>query len=198
MYEFKSRYNIKVIAYCIMSNHAHILINTDLITNMSGFMHSLNTSYACYYNKKYQRVGYVFKDRYKSEGIYNERHLYNCIKYIYNNPVKAGICEKPAEYPYSNYKFKYKKIENRELEKKYLDGKCTFIDIEEDKKEVFDRAMVNFLLENNLNINDLRKSKKTLHELVVSLKRDYKISLREMSEYLKMDRETIRKIYNKQ
>lgn len=91
MYEIKDKYNIEIISYCIMNNHAHILLRTDLIKNLSEYMHRLNTRYGCYYNKKYRRVGYVFRDRYKAEGIYTEAHLYNCMKYIYENPVKAGI-----------------------------------------------------------------------------------------------------------
>ena len=46
----------------------------------------------------------MFKDRYKSEGIYTDSHLYSCIKYIYDNSVKARICNEPEEYLYSNYK----------------------------------------------------------------------------------------------
>ena len=56
--------------------------------------------YGRYYNKKYNRVGYVFRDRYKSEGIHREEHLYSCIRYIYNNPVKAGLCSHAKEYSY--------------------------------------------------------------------------------------------------
>ena len=95
MYELKDKYDINIIAYCVMNNHAHILIRSRAIENLSKYMHDLNTRYGCYYNKKYKRVGYVFRDRYKAEGIYTESHLYSCIKYIYNNPVKAGICNKP-------------------------------------------------------------------------------------------------------
>ena len=61
-------------------------------------MHCLNTRYGLYYNKKHKRIGYVFRDRYKAEGIYSEEQLYNCIKYIYDNPVKAGVCNKAEEY----------------------------------------------------------------------------------------------------
>ena len=103
MYKLSEEHEIKIIAYCIMNNHAHMLIETEKIKELSKYMQRLNTKYGKYYNKKYNRVGYVFRDRYKSEGIYSEEHLYNCIKYIYDNPVKAHICNKAEEYPYSNY-----------------------------------------------------------------------------------------------
>ena len=127
MYDINEKYNIEIKAYCIMNNHAHILIKCTEIKYLSEYMHDLNTRYACYYNKKYKRVGYVFRDRYKAEGIYTESHLYSCIKYIYNNPIKAGICENPEEYLYSNYKFVEKIDEYQEYQ---------FIDIQEDSEEV--------------------------------------------------------------
>ena len=66
-------------------------------------MHKVNTLYAIYFNKKYNRVGYVFRDRYKSQAIYSEKQLYTCINYIHYNPVKAGICKIASEYEYSSY-----------------------------------------------------------------------------------------------
>ena len=93
MYELKNKYQIRIIAYCIMNNHTHILIQCNQIDNLKKYMHGLNTRYGQYYNKKHKRVGYVFRDRYKAEGIYNESQLNNCIRYIYNNPVKAGMCQ---------------------------------------------------------------------------------------------------------
>ena len=155
IYKLKEQCKIKIIAYCIMNNHAHILIETDKINNLSKYMQRLNTVYAKYYNKKYSRVGYVFRDRYKSEGIYNEEHLYNCIKYIYDNPVKAGICERPEEYPYSNYR----KI-NKQLKESYL-----FMDIDEDKVKC-EKVIEEFLIENNIIFDDLKKDKIKLKELI--------------------------------
>ena len=111
-------------------------------------MHCLNTRYGLYYNKKYKRTGYVFRDRYKAEGIYSEEQLHNCIKYIYDNPVKAGICKRPEEYLYSNYR----RI-NKQLKENYV-----FMDIDEDKAKS-EKVIKEFLIENNIVLNDLRKIK---------------------------------------
>ena len=75
MYELKEEYEIRIIAYCIMNNHAHLLIKVNKIENLSSYMHKMNMKYAMFYNRKYNRVGYVFRNRYRSEGIYNEKHL---------------------------------------------------------------------------------------------------------------------------
>ncbi len=188
MYDIKEKYNIEIIAYCIMNNHAHILIKSVAIMNLSNYMHDLNTRYGCYYNKKYKRVGYVFRDRYKAEGIYTENHLYSCIKYIYDNPVKAGICNNPEEYLYSNYK-SVKKTDEYEAYK--------FMDINEDSKVIGKRVIEEYLLENNISLEDLKKDEKQLHRIVVTLKKDYKISLREIAINFNLGREKVRRIFNK-
>lgn len=97
------KFQIKIISYCIMNNHTHILIYCDNINNMIKFMHNVNTSYGIFYNKINNRVGYVFRDRYKTQKILNEKHLKNCIVYIHKNPVKAKIVENEEEYKYSSY-----------------------------------------------------------------------------------------------
>ena len=98
-----NKYNVKIIAYCIMNNHAHILLKTEKIEQMSSYMKSVNTSYAKYYNHRENRVGFVFRNRYDSEPIYEQKYLLNCIAYIHNNPVKANIVDYPQEYKYSSY-----------------------------------------------------------------------------------------------
>ena len=184
MYKLSAQHEIKIIAYCIMNNHVHMLIETDGIKELSKYMQRLNTTYAKYYNKKYNRVGYVFRDRYKSEGIYSEEQLYNCIKYIYDNPVKAGICNRPEEYPYSNYK----KI-NKNLKENYI-----FIDIEDDKK-TSEEVIQDYLTENDVKLEELKNDKIRLKEIIVILKKEYNFSLREIAEKMKIGREKIRRIY---
>ena len=183
-YKLNKEHTIKIISYCIMNNHAHMLIETEKIKELSKYMQRLNGMYGKYYNKKYNRVGYVFRDRYKAEGIYSEEHLYNCINYIYNNPVRAGICSKAEEYPYSNYK----RID-KELNENY-----TFIDVD-DYQKTCEEIIQEFLIENDIEIDELKRDKRKLKELITILKTEYNISLRKISEKLRMGRETIRKIY---
>ena len=185
MYQLTLEQKIKIIGYCIMSNHAHMLIETEEINELSKYMQRLNTKYGKYYNKKYNRVGYVFRDRYRAQGIYTEKYLYNCLRYIYNNPVKAGICKNAEDYPYSNYK----KIDGE------LDEDYTFIDIEDDDKNIGE-IIKKFLKENEMELTDLKREKRKLKELVIILKKQYNISLRNIAKELHMGRETIRKLYD--
>ena len=87
----KEEYSVEIIAYCIMNNHAHFLIFSENVNYLSKFMQRVNTSYARFYNKENNRVGYVFRDRYNSQPIYNHTQLYNCIKYIHNNPINIIV-----------------------------------------------------------------------------------------------------------
>ena len=187
MFKLKDDYSLKIIAYCIMNNHAHLLIKTELIEELSKYMQRLNIKYSHYFNKKYNRVGYVFRDRYKSEGIYDEEHLYNCIRYIYDNPVKAGICKSASEYPYSNYK----KI-NKNINEQY-----SFIDDDEAKEREYKSFIEDFIIKNNIKTTQIVENEDILQEFVTILKNKYKISLRKISEDLNINREKIRRIYNK-
>lgn len=186
MHEMKENVNIEIISYCIMNNHAHLLIHTDNITDLSKYMHKVNTKYAVYYNKSHERVGYVFRNRYKSEGIYSERQLYNCISYIYNNPVKAKICKKPEEYPYSNIK-EYKGIIESGNFYNFLG-----MDDEIDYKKIIDT----YLMQNDLKKDELIKNKEMLKRLVLILKKDNNISFRKIEKELEISRETLRKLVN--
>lgn len=98
---------------------------------------------------------------------------------------KSYIFEKAEEYPYSNYK----RID------KNLQGNYIFIDIEDDEK-ICEKVIQDFLIENNVELNDLKKDKRRLKELIIILKTEYNISLRKIAEKIGMGRETIRRIYN--
>lgn len=185
MYKLKKEHDIKIIAYCVMNNHVHILIETKDLKELSKYMQRLNMQYGRYYNKKYDKVGYVFRDRFKAEGIYSEQHLQSCIRYIYNNPVKAGICNYPKEYPYSNYK---------EIKGNVEEG-YTFIDIENDLDNDCRKVIEEYLTNNNIGINDLKKDTEKLRKLILLLRNQYSISLRRIAEEIKINREKVRNLY---
>jgi REP element-mobilizing transposase RayT/DNA-binding transcriptional regulator YiaG len=91
-----------IYAYCLMDNHVHLLINEGQ-EELSGIMKRINVSYVYYFNKKYNRVGHLFQDRFKSEIIANNEHLLIAIRYIHNNPVKEGMCRKASQYRWSSF-----------------------------------------------------------------------------------------------
>jgi REP element-mobilizing transposase RayT len=90
-----------LLGYCLMGNHLHLLIQEGH-EGISVFMKRLGTSYAYWYNQKYNRTGHVFQDRFKSESVENDAYLLTVIRYIHQNPVKAGIIEKAQDYQWSS------------------------------------------------------------------------------------------------
>lgn len=100
---FKEYNNLHILAYCIMGNHAHILVYTEEILDLSKAMGRVNSSYGIFYNKNEKRVGYVFRDRYYIQEIMDESHLYNAVAYIHRNPVKADMVKEMKDYLYSSY-----------------------------------------------------------------------------------------------
>ena len=91
-----------VYAYCLMSNHVHLLLR-ERTESISVSLKRLTVSYAAYYNKRYQRVGHLFQDRFKSEPVNDIEYFVTLLRYIHQNPVKAGICDKAEEYTWSSW-----------------------------------------------------------------------------------------------
>lgn len=89
-------------AFCLMNNHVHLLIN-EMESSIARIMKCINVSYAFYFNKKYNRVGHLFQDRFRSEVIDMDNYLLFAARYIHNNPVKAGIVDSPEKYEWSSY-----------------------------------------------------------------------------------------------
>jgi REP element-mobilizing transposase RayT len=98
----KKKYNFILEAYCLMDNHVHLLVN-DNGNDISKIIKSINISYAYYFNHTYQRVGHLFQDRFKSEGVDNDKYLLALSAYIHNNPVIAKIVRLPEEYRWSSF-----------------------------------------------------------------------------------------------
>lgn len=75
-------------AYCLMSNHFHILITQTEEGNISKFIQKFSTAYVMYYNKKYNRTGGLFEGKFKSEYVDNDNYLKYLFSYIHLNPIK--------------------------------------------------------------------------------------------------------------
>ena len=97
----KEKYQIKIISWCLMDNHVHLLVG-DQKGNMSKMMQSVIGGYAGYFNRKYGQIGHVFQDRFASSPIESDAYLLETVQYIHENPAKAGICL-AEEYPWSSF-----------------------------------------------------------------------------------------------
>ena len=98
----KEEEEFTILAYCLMENHFHLLLKID--RRLDRVMNRISTTYAKYYNTKYERVGYLFQDRYKSKPVENSAYLLSAVRYIHNNPVKAGLCS-VDQYRWSSWQY---------------------------------------------------------------------------------------------
>ena len=90
-------------AYCLMSNHVHLLLRVNQEDIGSTIKH-LGIMYAIYYNQKYSRSGHLFQDRFKSEPVNDMPYFVTLLRYIHQNPTKAGIVSKVGDYDWSSWK----------------------------------------------------------------------------------------------
>jgi putative transposase len=95
--------NVNVAAYCLMTNHYHILLQTP-DGNISRCMRHLNSVYTQRYNRRHGFDGQLFRGRYKSILVCNDSHLLQLVRYIHKNPVKAGVVKDMPDYEWSSYK----------------------------------------------------------------------------------------------
>jgi len=99
--ECKELCSFKIYAYCLMGNHVHLLLQVQE-NNLEEIFKRIAGRYVYYFNLKYQRVGHLFQDRFKSEPVEDDSYLITVLRYIHQNPVKAKLCKRVEEYRYSS------------------------------------------------------------------------------------------------
>jgi putative transposase len=101
---YRERFGFRLYAYCLMPNHIHLAVEQGP-TSLSAFMHALQSSYTQYFNRRHGRVGHLFQGRYKSFLVDCDRYFLALVRYIHENPVKAGIVPEARAYPWSSDRF---------------------------------------------------------------------------------------------
>ena len=96
-----TRYEVKIWSYCLMSNHVHLIAIPSERDGLSEAFQFVHSSYADYFNAKYQKAGHLWQGRFKST-VMDERHLWNGVRYVERNPVRAGIVARAADYRWSS------------------------------------------------------------------------------------------------
>lgn len=207
--------NLYLLCYCIMNNHAHFLIYTKNNQELSKAMARVNTAYAIFYNKREKRVGYVFRNRYYTQPIKDENHLYNAVVYIHRNPVKAKMVKEMGQYPYSSY---------QQYENKTPDKHCLGLLFHtQDYKEIFDFIHKNFKGEDIFDIDgskidrndiesflekickkwgvkkeEIKKDNALIMQIMTQLKSEYFCTNKEISEILGIGKNRITNILKKE
>lgn len=103
--EVSDLFDLRVHAYCLMTNHIHLLLTPTQSENLSPAMKRLTQIYVQRINRLYSRSGPLWAGRYKTALVGTDRYLLSCYRYIELNPVRAKMVSDPSQYPWSSYKF---------------------------------------------------------------------------------------------
>jgi len=101
LYKYKLKTNVKMYGWCLMSNHVHLLVKEGN-EEISNTMKRLGVSFVLYYNLKYGTTGHLFQDRFKSENVEDRGYLLTVVRYIHQNPLKAGMVQQVDKWRWSS------------------------------------------------------------------------------------------------
>ena len=183
-------------AYCLMPNHVHLLLR-EKEEPLASVMKSIGVAYAWHYNKKFQHIGPIFQDRFRSEPVNTDAYFFTLMRYIHQNPIKAGLVKEVCEYEWSSW-HEYestpficstKPVTNRmpfeELKALVFEPlpKTTFVlDIDNDKRRRTDEEVSQLLItEFGLrNPQDVLLLSKERQKDAIRLARDFGASIRQI------------------
>ena len=100
--QYRDKCGYDIYAYCLMGNHVHLLLKIGE-EPLEQVMRRICGSYVYWYNWKYQRIGNLFQDRFKSEPIEDDKYFLIVLRYIHQNPLKAGLIKDIEKYKWSSY-----------------------------------------------------------------------------------------------
>ncbi|MEW9096937.1 MAG: transposase [Clostridiaceae bacterium] len=173
---YQQIYHFKVYSYCLMSNHGHFIIDCNG-ADISRVMHSINFKYALNFNKKHNRNGHLFRERFKSKVINSERYLLTASAYIHRNPVDIiGYKDSPENYKYSSL--------------------AVYLGLRNDPKGILDEDFVMQLFSSN--VKKARKKYKKFIYLCDDKKLKYEEDYENTKKEYSSDREIITRDWNPQ
>jgi REP element-mobilizing transposase RayT len=205
---YKAKCGYEIYAYCLMDNHVHILLKVGK-EPLEQIMRRICGSYVYWYNSKYERIGNLFQDRFKSEAVENDSHFLTVLRYIHQNPLKAGFVSSVERYQWSSlgeYINRPRLIDNSFALRLFEDKKekalesiiqfCKVINNDqclevEEKQHLSDREVGHVIkkLSQVKNTTDLQKlDKVTRNHYLKELKEEYRLSIRQISRLTGINR----------
>ena len=212
-----NRFNLQ--AFCLMDNHVHLMLS-QRTEDIASVMKRITVSYVFYYNKKYNRVGHLFQDRYRSEVVEQDSYVLALVRYIHQNPVKAGMVKSPSDYKWSSYNcysdkgstvekmidtdlilglFSSDRANAIELFKKYMnnEGEEKFIEMEENMVTDEDAKQ---LFENLLNQYNIKKDSEIKAQLPDELINEFRkrtgFSIRKIAVITNQNKDRVNRAIN--
>lgn len=197
---YKSISKYEFYGYCLMDNHVHLLMR-ESAEPISTIIKRISSSFVYWYNQKYERCGHLFQERFKSEAVETEAYFLTVLRYIHQNPLKAGLSSSAEAYKWSSIKeylgppkavdvdfalkmFSEEKSRAAELLRQYMneytEDKCLEY---EDKKTVTDQEVRLYFVSCGLsNINDLKQLEiNKRKEIIKAVKSINGVTIRQLS-----------------
>jgi putative transposase len=211
--------DVGIYAYCVMDNHIHLLVKAEP-ENLAVTMKRINGSFAMYYNRKQNRIGPVFQDRYKSECVENEGYFWGVLRYIHLNPVKAYMVKNPEEYQWSSMKDylsgKSELLDKEALflkQKNFQDNKSflrmhekddlhVYLEVKEELDEI-KKTVGNKLINRTLaeygaaSVLELQETEEALKNLLGNLATDVKLTYKEISNLTELSYSRVQQLVSK-
>lgn len=100
--EYAVQWDVRILAYCLMTNHIHLLVKPNKPESLAKMMQGMNVCYTRYINKRYKRTGRLLEGRYHSCIVDEEAYLWVVARYIEQNPLRAKMVRQAEDYPYSS------------------------------------------------------------------------------------------------
>jgi len=210
---YKAVSGYSIYGYCFMDNHVHLLMK-EVVEPISSALKKICGSYASWFNWKYQRCGHLYQERYKSEIVESDEYFLTVLRYIHQNPVRAGIIRNVSDYKWSSYNEYVEKPKiidinftlqmlsgdrkkALELFKEYTnqqnDDKCLEYD---EKMRVSDSEVRTFLLKYGIsNITELQRLEKNKRDdIIKTLKTLEGVTIRQLSRITGISKSVINRI----
>ena len=206
----KERVDFTLYGYCLMTNHVHLLLKTES-SEVGEVVKRISVGYVQYHNIKNGRTGHLFQNRFKSEIVESDRYFLTLLRYIHQNPIKAGMVKNIEKYPWSSYlDYIHEKSNSiidtafglryfRDMKEFELYMKESNEDergIENESKSRYTDEDLRSYISTFVNINRLHEiDKKSRNELIKQIKQKTKASNRQLSRVLGIGRAILDKIH---
>lgn len=211
----KALVGFELFAYCLMHNHVHLLIKETEEEPIGSIMKRISVRYVMWFNRKYERVGHLFQDRYKSECVDEQAYYLVVLRYILQNPIKAGVVSRLDAYPWSSYHenidhfdkpylrpylrtsmrlstdfwqdtMAYNEFMSLPSEEDCLDLNCNSDCLDEEVLSVYSDLLVNQASQSHYQVNKVYRD-----QCIKEVKEMFDISIRELSQILGLGKSII-------
>ena len=101
--KYKEKFNFKIFAYCLMTNHVHLVLQTSGKASISKIMQAITIAHTRHYHYIYNSSGHVWQGRFRSPLVSDDDYLLAVMRYIEQNPLRAGMVDDLTKYPWSSF-----------------------------------------------------------------------------------------------